>query len=76
LLWKDEAISVLDDLGLAKGWRNKRIKQIHQRLAAELPLPVLSARVRAMLRRRIGWLGDKAARQLDVTIDGDLDPVL
>ncbi|MFZ1964934.1 MAG: sce7726 family protein [Roseiarcus sp.] len=56
LLWKDEAIEVLESFGLATGWRSKRIKFLHDRLAAELPFAVLSESVRLALKRRDGWL--------------------
>jgi hypothetical protein len=56
LLWKDEALKVLDQFDLAAGWRSKRIKLIHQRLAAELPITDLKERVRIALKRREGWL--------------------
>ncbi|PBB67598.1 hypothetical protein CK228_17530 [Mesorhizobium sp. WSM4312] len=57
LLWKDEALAVLEEFALAKGWRGKRIKEIHERLAYELPFSVLSDRVRESLKAREGWLG-------------------
>jgi len=52
LLSKDEAVSVLADAGLAKGWRSKPIRLIHERLAAELPLRDLKDRVRTILKAR------------------------
>lgn len=55
LLWKDEALAILEAKGL-KGWRSKRVKFIHQRLASELSLAELSERVRATLKYRDGWL--------------------
>lgn len=57
LLWKDEAIFVLESFGLAKGWRSRRVRDIHCRLATELPIDVLSERVRGTLCQREGWLG-------------------
>lgn len=57
LLWKDEALRVLEAFDLAKGWRSKRIKLIHQRLAAELPFDELQEHVRAALKARpLDWL--------------------
>lgn len=56
LLWKDEAVAILDEYGLAKGWRSKRIREIHERLAAELPFRELSERVRTALKTRPEWL--------------------
>jgi hypothetical protein len=76
LLWKDEALTVLDTFGLAKGWRAKRTKLIHQRLATELPFAQLSEQVRNALKRRDAWLGQQMPRKLDVPIDADCDPSL
>ena len=56
LLWKEEAVAVLADCGLDKGWRSKRVKLIHERLASELPFRELKDRVRFMLKRRVDWL--------------------
>jgi hypothetical protein len=76
LLWKDEALAILETKGLAKGWRSKRTKLIHQRLASELPFAELSESVRATLKRRDGWLRQNLSRQLDVSVDADLNPAL
>lgn len=57
LLRKDEAIKILDEFQLAKGWRSKRVKAIHQRLANELPIDLLSMKVRNSLKSRKDWLG-------------------
>ena len=56
LLWKDEALAVLEQMNLAKGWRNKRVKEIHQHLASVLSLADLGKCVRAALKRREDWL--------------------
>jgi hypothetical protein len=56
LLWKEEAIGILDSKGLAKGWRAKRIKLIHQRLVDNLSFVDLSMHVRNALKRRESWL--------------------
>lgn len=52
LLSKEEAVGVLNDVGLAKGWRSKPIRLVHERLAAELPLSDLKDRIRAVLKKR------------------------
>lgn len=57
LLWKDEALTILDKFDLAKGWRSKRIKEIHRRLSAELEFDELTFQVREKLKKREGWLG-------------------
>jgi hypothetical protein len=56
LLWKEEAIAVLDSCGLARGWKSKRAKLVHEHLAASLPLEQLRGHVRAALKNRTGWL--------------------
>lgn len=57
LLWKAEAIEVLEGFDLARGWRSKAVNLIHRRLADELPFSVLSEHVRYMLKRRGAWSG-------------------
>lgn len=52
LLNKNEAVSVLDAFGFAYGWRSKKIRQIHERLAA-LPFDELREQVRTVLKRRV-----------------------
>lgn len=74
MLWKDEAIAVLESLGMAKGWRSKRTRQIHERLARELDVRELAAHVREALKRRYG-LSDLSYRPLDVAVDAVLHPL-
>jgi hypothetical protein len=57
LLWKSEAISVMESVGMAKGWRNKPVRAIHERLASELAITQLKRYVRSILKNRVGWLG-------------------
>jgi hypothetical protein len=52
LLSKPEALGVLESFDLAKGWRSKKIRQIHQRLAGELSLDELKEQVRSALKER------------------------
>lgn len=56
LLWKDEAIAILDGQGLARGWKSKRAKLVHQHLAASVPLDELRMHVRTSLKNRTEWL--------------------
>lgn len=76
LLWKDEALNVLESFNLAKGWRGKRIKLIHQRLATELPLKDLKFHVRETLKKREDWLRQVLPCNRNMTVDPYLDPVL
>jgi hypothetical protein len=75
LLTKDEALAVLAMHGLAEGWRSKRVREIHHRLAAELPLDRLADCVRATLRSRKNWLGNNGPGVLDVTVSAVTDPL-
>ena len=52
LLWRDEAIQALDELGLARGVRSKRRAEAWRRLADHAPLDHLRAAVRAALKVR------------------------
>ncbi len=76
LLRKEEALLLLEQFGLANGWRSKRVRAIHERLAAELPLRVLRNRVREILKARASWLGQDCIHQLDVPVNTELHPVL
>jgi hypothetical protein len=76
LLWKDEAIAVLEKHGLARGYRTKRARLIYERLAEELPLAILGEDVRAALKCRGQWLRQMVTYQLDVPVDPKLNPML
>jgi hypothetical protein len=52
LLWRDEAIQALDELGLARGVRSKRRAEAWRRLAESAPLDHVRAAVRAALKVR------------------------
>ncbi|CAM5769111.1 hypothetical protein LMIY3S_02728 [Labrys miyagiensis] len=63
LLWKSEAITLLEQFGLARGLRSKPIGLLHERLAAEVPMEILGERVRVALKRRCSWLGQSISDQ-------------
>jgi hypothetical protein len=75
LLWKEEALKLLDYLG-AEGWRGKRVKEIHQHLATRLPLSELTGYVRSVLKQRDGWLGQSGADQFNMPGYRNLNPAL
>ena len=75
LLTKEESVGVLEQFDLAAGWRSKRVREIHNRLATELPLDVLSERVRSALRTRQNWLGNNCPGVLNVPVDAVADPL-
>jgi hypothetical protein len=55
LLWRDEALTALDDLGGAKGCRSKPRKAIWQRLVEVSDLDTLRSIVRICLKSRRNW---------------------
>lgn len=56
LLWKDEAVELLQDLGEARGLSRLRLADIHARLARCLSLCELRTAVFAQLVKRRDWL--------------------
>src|SRR5581483_9325688 len=55
LLWRGEALSVLEARGFAQGVRSKTRKIIYKRLAEKLDTETLKAEVRKHLCTRTGW---------------------
>lgn len=76
LLWKEEAITLLAEHGLERGWKAKRIRFLHQRLAENLPLETLKTGVRKVLKSRPNWLGQGRSNELNVAIHPDPNPML
>lgn len=63
LLWREEALSILERYDAAKGVRSGTREKIAQRLASALPLPALRDEVRATLKSRATWLGKPVGDQ-------------
>jgi hypothetical protein len=74
LLSKDEAIFVLEQFGLARGWRSKRVREVHARLATELPICVLSEWVRLTIRARQNRLRQIGPGGLNMPVDAETHP--
>ncbi|KKS98265.1 MAG: hypothetical protein UV73_C0003G0207 [Candidatus Gottesmanbacteria bacterium GW2011_GWA2_43_14] len=55
LLWKDEALSILENLGHVSGIRYKRRDVIYEKLVSVLSQDELKAKVRKSLSTRINW---------------------
>jgi hypothetical protein len=55
LLWRDEALHFLEELGIAGGVRSKCRAEIYSRLVGETDSDVLCHRVRTCLRKRLNW---------------------
>ncbi len=67
LLWRPEAVAALERFNLAKGWRSKPVRSIHERLAAEVPYLTLAEHVRGVLKGRPGWLGQPVGDEGQMT---------
>lgn len=63
LLWRDEALSVLQRYGAARGVKSKPREVLYERIAVELNLDTVRAEVRAALKVRAGWRVDRRFRQ-------------
>lgn len=55
LLWRDEAVAILDRYGLAKGLRSSPRRALWQALVSGLPRDVLAYEVREAIKVREGW---------------------
>ena len=58
LLWRNEALTLLDELGQTKGLRHKPRARIYSRLAEVADFETVCARVRRQLKFRIDWRSD------------------
>ncbi len=55
LLWRNEALEILEDAGLARGLRSKPRAALWSALAEGLEIEELATRVRETLKARSGW---------------------
>jgi hypothetical protein len=58
LLWRDEALALLAEMGCDAGVRSKPRKVVYKRLSDALHLSVLRGKVRNQLRNRSNWRSD------------------
>jgi len=68
LLWRTEALAILEKHGLIRGFRSKPVDLLAHRLASELTLDRLRLEVRSALKMRENWLGQLVTDKRDVTI--------
>lgn len=66
LLWRDEALRILTNLGLDKGVRSKPMDNLIERLAFEVPVERLARYVREALRARGDWRSAARLKRYDV----------
>jgi hypothetical protein len=62
LLWREEALSLLDEFGEAGPFRHKPRAQVYARLAELSPLDLLRERVRRQLKFRTNWRSESRLR--------------
>lgn len=65
LLWRDEALALLDEIGAANGIRSKPRAALYARLAEVADLNLLRDRVHRQLRCRTNWRSDKQQMSSD-----------
>lgn len=73
MLWRQEAIAVLDKYGLANGWRSKRASEIGDRLLSEIPFKQLAKEIRTALKNR-EKLGQLSSSEFDMSVDAVAHP--
>lgn len=59
LLWRDEALQILEEMGRSNGMRSKPRRVLYERLAGLLDQPTLGAKVRECLFLRTNWRFEK-----------------
>ncbi|TPK48927.1 sce7726 family protein [Mesorhizobium sp. B2-5-4] len=73
LIWKDEAVSILEKHGLAKGWRAKSSADVARHLIDAFSYRQLALEVREVLKNR-PKLGQLSPGNLEMPIDAITDP--
>jgi hypothetical protein len=76
LLWRSEALDLLNQHSLVAGYRSKSAKALHERLATGLPLKDLALGVRAALKVRTSWLGQVSPDPVQMTVNPNTNPSL
>lgn len=74
LLWRSEALALLELHGLATGHKSKSAPALHQRLAQQLDITSLKNGVRSALKNRPNWLGKIDPDALNMPVDAVPDP--
>lgn len=76
LLWREEALFILNKHGLDAGFRSKSAGVLHDRLAERLDITTLRNSVRRALKERSSWLGQIAPNSVDMSVHTDSNPSL
>jgi hypothetical protein len=71
LLWRDEALAILEKRGLSRGYKSRTVESIAVRLTEILSLTELATEVREVLKSRPGWLGQAVSDKRNMTTSGN-----
>jgi len=74
LLWRPEAIDILERRGLSKGYKSKGVEIVLARLVESLSPRDLAREVRTSLKAREGWLGESVGHQGKMAISSEASP--
>jgi hypothetical protein len=74
LLWRAEALDILQRRGLSRGYKSRTADEIFSHLAESLSMKELSQEVRTILKRREGWLGQPISNEANMTTDPIANP--
>jgi hypothetical protein len=75
LLWRAEALSILDRRGLSKGYKSRTADVIFTHLAESLSATELSLEVRETLKYREDWLGQPISNKGEVATSAEGNPL-
>ena len=75
LLWRQEALAVLERHSLVKGYRSAPSDKLCRRLASELPLDTIRLEVRETLKARGNWSRKSVDYKGEVPVGVDLNPL-
>jgi hypothetical protein len=74
LLWRPEALQILDRHGYSRGFKSKPVEILRCRLVQSLAPRELALEIRTALKSRDGWLGQPVSNEGQVTAGRDACP--
>jgi hypothetical protein len=75
LLWRPEALALLERRGFSRGFKSRTAEVLAARLAEVLTLSDLAVEVREILKSRSGWLGKPVSDERQVTVGRIASPL-
>jgi hypothetical protein len=74
LLWRPEALAILERRGLSRGFKSRPAEVICARLVDVLSLKELASEVRETLKCRVDWLGKPVSNQREMAVGNETSP--